>query len=320
MAEVQNKKKDSAKGKKVKKGSPAKRSFFFKPATIILTLLATLLLGLGTLYLARVQHWFAPPSVEKMVGQAPTAELPQPAEEYTPVSRPRRISSQPTIPPQGPMVAIIIDDLGADPAMMQNFLDLQLNFTAAVLPNLPHARVVAELAHANGREVLLHIPMEPRNYPTDNPGENALMVGMSTAEVQDRLRGYLQTVPWVVGANNHMGSRFTENREGMREVLQTLKEAGLFFVDSRTSADSVAIAEANKTGLAHAERDLFLDNDLGEEAIRRQIRNLLGIAREQGSAIGICHPHIETHAALKKEAPSFAAAGVKVVAVSALLH
>ena len=331
MAEAQNKKKGSAKGKKVKKGSPAKRSFFFKPATIILTLLTTLLLVLGIVYLARVQHWFAPPGAEQKERKRPVAvapvkakkelaeqKTPLPAEEDHNIPRPHRAVHEPLF--REPLVAIIIDDLGADPAMMQEFLDLQLNFTAAVLPNVPHARVVAELAHANGREVLLHIPMEPRDYPTADPGEQALMVDLSTTEVQHRLRGHLQTVPWVVGANNHMGSRFTESREGMRGVLHILKDQGLFFVDSRTTADSVAIAEAERMEIAHAERDLFLDNDINEEAIRRQIRKLLEIAREQGSAIGICHPHLETYAALKKEAPGFAAAGVKLVAVSTLLR
>ena len=245
-----------------------------------------------------------------------------PAEEYHNI--PRKLleghESQLREQGQGPRVAIIVDDLGADLAVMQDFLNLHPNLTAAVLPNVPNARAAAELAHADGREVLLHVPMEPRDYPTDDPGEKALMVDLSTAEVQHRLRAYLQTVPWVVGANNHMGSRFTASREGMRGALQILKEQGLFFVDSRTTADSVAIIEAEQLGVAHAERDLFLDNDINEEAIRRQIRRLIEIATEQGSAIGICHPHLETYAALKKETPGFAAAGVSLVAVSALLH
>jgi polysaccharide deacetylase 2 family uncharacterized protein YibQ len=332
MAEAQNKKNGSAKGKKVKKGSPAKRSFFFKPATIILTLLTILLLVLGILYLARVQHWFAPPIAEQKERKSAIAVSPVkekktlagkkalPAEEYHNIPRLRLEGHEPLLREQGALVAVIVDDLGADLAMMQDFLDLQLNLTAAVLPNVPHARAVAELAHADGREVLLHIPMEPRDYPTVDPGEKALMVDLTSAEVQQRLRGYLQTVPWVVGANNHMGSRFTESREGMRAVLQTLKDQGLFFVDSRTTADSVAIAEAQRQVIAHAERDLFLDNDLSEEAIRRQIRKLIKVAKERGSAIGICHPHPETVAALKKEAPGFAAAGVSLVAVSVLIH
>ena len=333
MAEAQNKKKGSAPGKKVKKGSPAKRSFFFNPATIILALLTTLLLVLGILYLARVQHWFAPPIAEQQERKSSIAvpavkekkalavkKAPLPAEEYHNIPRKHREGHEPLLGEQGPLVAIIVDDLGADLVMMQDFLDLQLNLTAAVLPNVPSARAVAELAHAAGREVLLHIPMEPRNYPMVDPGVKALMVDLSTAEVQQRLRDYLHTVPWIVGANNHMGSRFTESREGMRGVMQILKDQGLFFVDSRTTADSVAIAEAEGMAIANAERDLFLDNELSEEAIRRQIRKLIEIAKEQGSAIGICHPHAETYAALKKEALTFAALGVKLVAVSSLVH
>ena len=327
MEEAQNKKKGSAKGKKSKKGSPTKRSFFFKPATIILFFLTTLLLVLGILYLARVQHWFSPLIDSKSstmvtpVQKEEKTTVPVPTEKYNNLPQTQRDSYEPLLREQGTaLVAIIVDDLGADLGMMQDFLDLQLNLTVAVLPNVPHARAVAELAHAAGREVLLHIPMEPRDYPAVDPGEQALMVDLSREEVQHRLRGYLQTVPWVVGANNHMGSRFTESREGMQGVLQLLKDQGLFFVDSLTTADSVAIAEAERMAIAHTQRDLFLDNDLSEEAIRRQIRKLIRIAKEKGSAIGICHPHNATVAALKQEAPSFAAAGVHMVAVSALVR
>ncbi len=226
MEEPQNKKKGSAKGKKSKKGSPTKRSFFFKPATIILFFLTTLLLVLGILYLARVQQWFSPPidskssttvtPVQKEEKTSATKKVSVPAEEYNNLPLTQRDSYDPLLREQGTaLVAIIVDDLGGDLGMMQEFLDLQLNLTVAVLPNVPHARAVAELAHAAGREVLLHIPMEPRDYPAVDPGEQALMVDLSREEVQHRLRGYLQTVPWVVGANNHMGSRFTESHEGM---------------------------------------------------------------------------------------------------------
>jgi len=333
MAEVQNKKKGPAKGKSVKKGSPAKRSFFFKPATIILAVLTTLLLVLGILYFARVQQWFAAPTVREMEGktsitgtvvQEEKKEVKEkaavPTEEYHNIPRQQSEGYDPLRPEKGPRVAIIVDDLGVDLIMIQNFLDLQLNITTAILPNVRHARAVAELAHADGREVLLHIPMEPQNYPDINPGENALLVKLTPSEVQERLLGYLQIVPWVVGANNHMGSRFTESRQGMRGVLQILKEQGLFFVDSRTTADSVAMVEAQKIGIAYASRDVFLDNSIIEDDIRRQIRKLVKIAREEGSAIGICHPHPETVAALKMEAPSFAAAGVTLVAASALVQ
>jgi len=332
MAKAQNRKKAASKGKKSKKGSPAKRSFFFQSATIILALLTTLLLLLGILYLARVQHWLASPlfsndgkrsSVSETLKKRPPAQTlkaPLHAEEYHEVVSPRREHHEPLIREEGPRLAIIVDDLGTDLAMMREFLDIKLNLTVAVLPNVPHARESAELAHAAGHEVLLHIPMEPKNYPTVDPGVKALMVDLPVEQVQQRMRDYLHTVPWVVGANNHMGSRFTENHQGMRAVLQVLKDQGSFFIDSRTTANSIASTEADTMKVANAERDLFLDNELSEEEIRRQIQRLIKIAKVQGSAIGICHPHAETYAALKKETSTFAASGVKLVKVSALLH
>jgi polysaccharide deacetylase 2 family uncharacterized protein YibQ len=117
-----------------------------------------------------------------------------------------------------------------------------------------------------------------------------------------------------------MGSRFTESREGMRGVLQSLKDQEMFFVDSLTTGDSVAIAAAEELLVPHAQRNLFLDNVQSEVAIRHEIRKLIRIAKEQGSAIGICHPHSTTFAALQKEASIFAASGVKLVAVSALVQ
>lgn len=331
MAEAPKKKKISVKGKKFKKGSPARRSFFFRPATMILVLLTTLLLVLGFLYLAHVQHWFSdttfspapvrevqnPPVAETLKGEAVKSP---PAEGNLTIDRGPSKDHQTVLREEEALVAIIVDDLGADLGMLQNFLDLQLNLTASILPNVPHARASAELAHAFGHEVLLHIPMEPRNYPTANPGVQALLVDLSVGEVQQRLRDYLQVVPWAVGANNHMGSRFTENSEGMREVLQILKDEKMFFVDSLTTANSVATSEAEQLQIAHAERDLFLDNVQSEEAIRQQIRKLIRIAKKQGRAIGICHPHVATVAALKKEGATFAKLGVKIVGVSALVH
>lgn len=331
MAEAQNKKKVSAKGKKIKKGSPTKRSFFFKPATIILTLLTSLLLVLGILYLVRVQHWFSPKHKEQKIPAAVTSPVagkkvftggkaPWPPEEYHNIPRIEHVQHKSVIYEQGPLVAIIVDDLGADLATIKEFLNLKLNLTAAVLPNVPYARKSAELAHAAGHEVLLHIPMEPRGYPEVDPGENALLVDLPKEKVQQRLRDYLHAVPWVSGANNHMGSRFTGNRVEMRMVLQVLKEQGMFFVDSHTTTDSVAIAEAEEMQIPNAERDLFLDNELNEAAIRRQIHKLIKLAKEQGSAIGICHPHTETFVALKKEASTFKTLGVNLVAVSELVH
>lgn len=331
MAQPKSPKKAPAKGQKSKKGSPGQRSFFFKPASIALAFLVALLLILALVYLARVQHWFAAPAgkgapQERRAKTAPrasgkTSPLPTPGEreEYQEIARSRAFP-RPAAPAAGPKVAIIVDDLGADLPFIRELLALDLNLTAAVLPNVAHARETAQLAHASGREVIVHIPMEPKGYPAADPGSDPLFVGLPAGEVRRRLVDYFAAVPHAVGGNNHMGSRFTGDREGMAIVLEFLRDGGMFFVDSRTTADSVAFTQAGEMRVASAERDVFLDNELDEGAIRGQIRKLASIAEKQGSAIGIGHPHAETLAALRKEAPELRRLGISVVAVSELVR
>lgn len=331
----QNKKKAPSPGKKkAKKGSPAKRSFLLKPATLIFVILATLLLLLSGVYFARTHHWFASPSSKGQVvvhpepspspllldrGAPPEAATVEPA---TPAEVSHPVPS--TVPTQKgavhPRVAIIVDDLGADLPFLRELLALKMNLTVAVLPDLPHSAESARLAHAAGQEILLHIPMEPRNYPAAKPGREPLLVKLPAEEIRRRLSSYFETVPYAVGGNNHMGSRYTEDREGMAVVLALLKERGMFFVDSRTTAQTVAIEEAIKVATPNAERDVFLDNEAEIGAIREQMHELVRIAREKGSAIGIGHPHPATLQALKEAVPELTRQGISLVAVSALVH
>ncbi len=218
-----------------------------------------------------------------------------------------------------PRVAIIIDDLGQDLATARDLLDINLQLTFSVMPHTENARQVAELAHRRGREVMLHIPMEPINYPVADPGADALFVGMSRKTVQEKVRSYLQQVPHVAGANNHMGSRYTEVQPDMSAVLDVLRSKQLFFVDSRTSARSVAAGAARQAGVSFAARDVFLDNVRDVEAIAREVRKLAGLARRRGQAIGICHPYPQTIAALRREAGLLRSQGVEVVPASSLV-
>ncbi len=218
-----------------------------------------------------------------------------------------------------PRVAIIIDDLGQDLATARDLLDINLQLTFSVMPHTENARQVAELAHRRGREVMLHIPMEPINYPVADPGADALFVGMSRKTVQQKVRSYLQQVPHVAGANNHMGSRYTEVQPDMSAVLDVLRSKQLFFVDSRTSARSVAAGAARQAGVSFAARDVFLDNVRDVEAIAREVRKLAGLARRRGQAIGICHPYPQTIAALRREAGLLRSQGVEVVPASSLV-
>jgi len=146
------------------------------------------------------------------------------------------------------------------------------------------------------------------------------VVGLSKAEVQQRLRSYLQIVPWVVGANNHMGSRFTEEARALMPVMESLQEKGLFFIDSMTTGHSRGSEVARRFGVPVMSRDVFLDNVAEVEAIARELRNLEDKARRKGMAIGICHPYPETLEALKRELPGIEARGIKLVPVSVLLR
>jgi uncharacterized protein len=228
-----------------------------------------------------------------------------------------------TTPPQmpasaRPLVAIIMDDLGRELGSARTLLGIDLPVTFAILPGEAKAAQVAQLAYQHGREVLIHIPMEPQSYPITDPGDDALLVDQSPEELRRRFHVYLQQVPHASGANNHMGSRFTEHAEGLATVFAEMKQAGLFFVDSRTSSKSVALSGAHRAGLRALGRDVFLDNIQDVERIAAEIRKLVAVAEKRGQAVGICHPYPQTMEALRRET-TFLRGRVEVVPVSRLL-
>lgn len=228
----------------------------------------------------------------------------------------------PKLPPPvagGGRIAIIVDDMGQDLTVARKLLGLDLELTMAIMPEERHTEQVAILSHRAGREILVHMPMEPTRFPEHDPGPNALMVELDAAEIRQRVAGYFSRVPHAVGGNNHMGSRFSADSEGMAAVMSAMKEGGWFFIDSRTSPDSVGPISAVAAGVPVRSRDVFLDNDREVAAIRAQIRKLAARAQRQGQAIGICHPYPETVAALAQEAAWIRSQGITVVPVSALL-
>ncbi len=228
----------------------------------------------------------------------------------------------PVFPPpvKRPQLAIIMDDLGRSLTTARELIGLDLHVTLSILPHEPLATEVAALAQRKAQESMLHVPMEPHDYPQTNPGNDALLLGQPPEEIQRRLASMFAEVPTVVGANNHMGSRFSEYADGMDVVLQTMRERGLFFIDSRTSSRSVIVREAEKAGVPVAMRDVFLDNVAEVEAIREQIRKLVRLAKHQGMAIGICHPYSQTLAALKAEQALLKNGEVEMVFVSQLVR
>jgi len=178
---------------------------------------------------------------------------------------------------------------------------------------------VVRLARRAGRQYMVHLPMEPKGYPQVDPGPGVLLVNMPPAELRRRTREALARVPGAAGANNHMGSRFTESCAALRPVLMVLKRRGLFFVDSRTTAHSCALSLALRLGLLAGARSLFLDHDPSPAAVRRQLRRLMDMARRQDGIIAIGHPHPGTLTALEEFAPRLKRR-FRVVPVSDLLR
>ncbi len=202
-----------------------------------------------------------------------------------------------------PMVAIIIDDLGYDQNIASKFLVLSGVMSFSVLPHSPFQKSIAAKIHRSGKDVLLHLPMEPMEYPQVDPGVGALLSSMTPDDLLDQLRKNLDTIPFAVGVNNHMGSRLTQEPAKMRQIFTVLKKRNLFFIDSLTSPRSCCQQCAHLLKLKFAQRHVFLDHVQDPKAIRFQIKRLIGVARKAGKAIGIGHPHPTTWEVLSEELP-----------------
>lgn len=241
----------------------------------------------------------------------------------------------PTIPPQAakiekpkppevkphiskPKVAIVIDDMGEDIRQLRDILAIDAPIAVAILPFLPHSKDVAEKAGLNGREVLLHLPMEPKDTDNNDPGNGAVFTDMSEAQISEQVKRDIDAIPYAIGINNHMGSKFTENEILMRTVLEVAKSKNLFFLDSKTTSKSTAYRLAKNMGLRTASRQVFLDNEEDISYIKRQLIELIKIAKKNGAAIAIGHPHPATIAAIKEMLPRLNQ-DVKIVAVSSLI-
>jgi polysaccharide deacetylase 2 family uncharacterized protein YibQ len=218
-----------------------------------------------------------------------------------------------------PKVAIVIDDLGGENQISQEILHWDLPLTFSVLPFTPHAKTIALEAQRKGKEVILHLPMEPHGYPKIKPGEGALLEKMDEERLLQQLSKDIETIPGIKGVSNHMGSRLMEDPEKMRIILSELKRRGLFFLDNRTTPQTIALQTANALGLKAMERSLFLDNSQNEKDVKEQLEKLIRIAISKGKAIGIGHPHPSTIKSLKEMIPKMQEKGIDIVPLSALM-
>jgi polysaccharide deacetylase 2 family uncharacterized protein YibQ len=200
-------------------------------------------------------------------------------------------------------IALIIDDIGYDQKMALALYALEPNISFSILPWSPHGRAIAGILRDRGAHIMLHLPMEPIQYPDVNPGPGALLTGMSPDELIIQLEKNLEEVPGASGVNNHMGSRLTTEAGQMYQVFTILKKRNLFFVDSMTARRSQCRAAARLLQVRFGERDVFLDNVQEQAYITGQFAQLKKIAQKHGHAIGIGHPYAATLETLKTELP-----------------
>lgn len=203
----------------------------------------------------------------------------------------------------GPVVALIIDDMGYDKQIAEKFMTLDVPLTFSMLPEGTFNTTITTAARKKGIEIMLHLPMEPNEYPRINPGPGALLTSMSPDQLIAQLNTNLTRVPYLKGVNNHMGSKMTTSSEQMRQVFSILKKNNLFFIDSRTTKETICRSSAELLQIPFGERDIFLDHLQDKAFIEKQVRQLIKRAHRQGFAIGIAHPHPITYDVLKASLP-----------------
>ena len=252
--------------------------------------------------------------------------LDVPPPRTAPSSTPPSVPAKPTATarpelPEGARgrLAILLDDAGQSLDLVPAAAALPVEVGVAVLPFLPHSADTAAELHRSGHEIWLHLPMEPEGYPRENPGPGAVLVNMGEGEIRSTVRSALNNVPFVVGVNNHMGSKATADLRTMTWVMQELAARGLAFIDSRTTVSTVAEDAAHAQGVRTGRRLVFLDNERTPAAIRAQLDEAVFRARQEGHLIAIGHLNRVTVEVLEDELPRLKARGADLVPPSKLV-
>lgn len=218
-------------------------------------------------------------------------------------------------------VSLIMDDMGFSLDAIYDILSLQEPITVAIIPFSPLGEQTARIAHQNGLEILLHLPLESINNAEANNGiQGMIFTDMSEQEIIQAVEKDLDQIPYIIGVNNHMGSKVTSNEALMNTILRQLKQRDLFFVDSRTTGKTVAYDVALKLDIPAAQRHVFLDGELDEDYIKEKLIELFTLAQRRGEAVGICHPFPETLKVLKDYFRMAKDYGVKPVFISELVR
>ncbi len=218
-----------------------------------------------------------------------------------------------------PAISIIVDDMGKRMEAGQRVLALPGPVACAFLPQARYTRSLAVTAHASGKEVMLHLPMDSVDRRRLDPG--AVTLDMTEGQFTATVQANLDSVPHAIGINNHMGSLLTRHPGHMLWLMRVMRrQAPLFFVDSRTTVDTVARRVAQENGVPNSERNVFLDNHLAPGEIQYQFNRLLQLARKQGTALAIGHPHPQTLALLEQRIPELEQQGIRLLPVSELIE
>lgn len=292
------------------------------PATVFFALLS---IALGIALYVRTRPAEAPrprgaASARPRVALSPRAPSPRPpisasSEPSGPVSPRHALRATPE--PGVARVAIVIDDLGNDGPAAERIARWPFEVCGAVLPILPGSDRTARQLEESGKQVLLHLPMEPRN-PRMRPGPGVVLRSQSEEQIIQTLEGDLDSVPGAAGVSNHMGSAATADTRVMRAVARVLARRGLFFLDSRTTGATVAREAAREERVRAVSRRVFLDDTPTEVEVGKALDELIASARAEGSAVGLGHPYAATLAVLERELPRLNARGVKLVPVGDL--
>ena len=220
--------------------------------------------------------------------------------------------------PESQYVAIIIDDIGHNHRRGKQLIDIPADLTFSIIPDSTHSHRLARYAHESGKEVMVHLPMaNARDHPMSRI---ALTRGLLQDDYPLVIEDALERVPFARGLNNHMGSYLTQEPEAMSWLMDSMKGKGMFFVDSRTTPDTVASSIASKKNVLSASRDVFLDNERTPYAIDRQFRYLLRLAKKQKTAIAIGHPYPSTIDYLSNAIPLLKQENIQVVSVSKVIQ
>ncbi len=219
-----------------------------------------------------------------------------------------------------PRIAIIIDDMGYRLHEGQRAIELPGPITFAVIPGSPRARALATQAFEEGKEVLVHLPLQAR---ADEPPTEPISIDlhMSRGEFNDAFERALVSVPHAIGVNNHRGSLLTRHPGHMQWLMEEIQaRENLFFIDSFTTHESVAVKIAIETGVDARRRDVFLDPDREPETLIREFERMKRIATRHGSVVAIGHPYAATLELLERELPRLADQGYRLVTISELMH